>query len=55
MPEYKLEDMVFEMEEEEIPVYNPPKPADSDGDSDGEGGQQEKEVDGELSCRTKLC
>ena len=34
MPEYRPEDMVFEMEEEKIPVYNPPKPADDDDDDD---------------------
>ncbi len=47
MPEYKPEDMVFEMEEEKIPVYIPPKQAGSDGDSDGEGVEPENGVDGE--------
>ena len=39
MPEYRPEDMVFEMEEEKIPVYNPPKPADEDDQEDDEAGQ----------------
>lgn len=54
MPEYKPEDMVFEMEEEKIPVYNPPKPADSDDYSDGEGAEEENGIDGEHSCMTRL-
>ena len=35
MPEYRPEDMVFEMEEEKVPVYNPPKPGEEDDEDDG--------------------
>ena len=45
MPEYRPEDMVFEMEEEKIPVYNPPKPEDSGGEDDGEAGARQEHGD----------
>lgn len=48
VPEYRVEDMVFEMEEEKIPVYQPPKPTGSgEDDEDAEGAKQENGDDGE--------
>ncbi len=45
MPEYRPEDMVFEMEEEKIPVYNPPKPDDEDEDDEVEAAATEQNGD----------
>ena len=42
MPEYRPEDMVFEMEEEKIPAYNPPKAADED---DEDAAAEEEKVE----------
>ena len=45
MPEYRPEDMVFEVEEEKIPVYNPPKPEDSGDEDDVEAGARQEHGD----------
>jgi len=45
MPEYRPEDMVFEMEEEKIPMYNPPKPEDSGDEDDIEAGARQEHGD----------
>lgn len=37
MPEYRPEDMVFEMEEEKIPIYKPPQPEGGDAEADADG------------------
>ena len=37
MPEYRPEDMVFEMEEEKIPIYKPPQPEGSDAEDEADG------------------
>lgn len=51
MPEYRPEDMVFEMEEEKIPVYNPPKPGDeADEDDDGAAAGMEQGENGARDC-----
>ena len=36
-PAYGVEDMTFELEEEKIPVYRPPKEDDNDGDAAAPG------------------
>ena len=52
MPEYRPEDMVFEMEEEKIPIYQPPKPEESDAEDDAEGRADgaEEENRGDTPC-----
>ena len=37
LPAYGVEDMTFEIEEEKIPIYRPPKEDDEDGDSAAPG------------------
>jgi len=44
LPEYRLEEMTFEMEEERIPQYKPPKSDDEDdppGPSQDDGNEAE--------------
>jgi hypothetical protein len=38
-PEYRVEEMTFELEEEKIPVYRPP--VDDDADGEGAPGQED--------------
>ena len=55
MPEYRPEDMVFEMEEEKIPAYNPPKAADEDDeDATAEMEKGENGAQAFMVCRCSL-